>query len=380
MGDKTAIEWTDATWTPIRATWFAPQSDGSGKERIGWHCEHVTEACRNCYAESLNMRLGTGLEFKPGHLRRVNKFGEKVGDVRIFLDDRLLVKPLHWRRPRHIFACSMTDLFGGFVADEMIAHCFAIMALADWHTFQVLTKRPERAKTLLTDPAFWLLVKYLMQRMVEDGVVKPRPINVKFPLSNVWLGVSIANQPDADLFVPQLIACPAVIRFVSYEPALGIVDLTAIQSVVGPRLTKAFDALRGSMWVNDGGGRRHLGGLIDDRGQAARLHWVIAGGESGRNARPSHPGWYRDMRDQCQSAGVPFYFKQWGEWHPSAMHDPETCPYKSTHAVHVGGEREFRPMEAYAKAHRAGWAGVCRVGKKRAGAMLDGREWREMPR
>lgn len=326
MGDNTAIEWTDATWTPIRATWFAPQSDGSGKERIGWHCERVSEACRNCYAEGINLRLGTGLEFKPGHLRHTNRFGEQIGDVRIFLDDRLLVKPLHWRRPRHIFVCSMTDLFGSFVEDAMIAHCFAIMALASWHTFQVLTKRPDRAKALLTDPAFWLLVKYLMHRMAADGVVKARPIGeLPFALPNVWLGVSAEGQPQWDERTPYLRQMPAVVRFVSVEPLLGEIK-------------------------------------ADMRG----LDWIIAGGESGLGARPMNPWWVRSLRDQCQATGVPFFFKQWGDWIPEELVADAAVTYQADLKAGRTWRFSATPMR--------------RRNKKSNGATLDDREWREMPR
>jgi protein gp37 len=126
MGDKTKIEWTDASWTPIRAATI----DG----KVGWHCEHASEGCRFCYAESINLRLGTGLPFKPGHAK----------DLKIYLDERMLTQPLRWKGPRKIFVCSMTDLFASFVPDAFIDRMFAAMALAPHHTFQILTKRPDR--------------------------------------------------------------------------------------------------------------------------------------------------------------------------------------------------------------------------------------------
>ncbi|TIO72204.1 DUF5131 family protein, partial [Mesorhizobium sp.] len=109
MADKSAIEWTDATWTPIRARVWEIQNDGSGKERIGWHCEHASEGCRFCYAEGFNRRLGTGRDFKPGELYREEKRGYNNGEVKLFLDEEMLTAPLRWKKPRMIFVCSMTD-------------------------------------------------------------------------------------------------------------------------------------------------------------------------------------------------------------------------------------------------------------------------------
>jgi protein gp37 len=133
MGDHTNISWTEATWTPVRARNLKTGT-------VGWHCEHVSEGCKRCYSEELNMKvragIGTGLPFKPGHRK----------DVEIFLDEKHLVKPLHWRRPRMVFTCSMTDLFADFVKDEWIDHIFAVMVLCPDHTFQCLTKRPEASR------------------------------------------------------------------------------------------------------------------------------------------------------------------------------------------------------------------------------------------
>src|SRR5712671_7902670 len=132
MGDKSAIEWTDATWTPIRAR---------NHRGTGWHCEHVSDGCRNCYAEGFNRRLGTGLDFKPGY-RLYNE---------IFLDEKMLTLPLRWKKPRMIFVCSMTDLFADFVRDEWIDRMFAVMALCPQHRFQVLTKRAKRMREYCCD-------------------------------------------------------------------------------------------------------------------------------------------------------------------------------------------------------------------------------------
>ena len=134
MGDNSRIEWTDASWTAIRARCTGE----GGKGRLGWHCEPVSEGCCHCYSEAMNVRLGTGHPFKPGVLAS--------GAVKLFLDENMLLQPLRWKKPRSIFVCSMTDLFADFVPDEWIDKKFSVMALTPHHTYQVLTKRVERMR------------------------------------------------------------------------------------------------------------------------------------------------------------------------------------------------------------------------------------------
>lgn len=257
MSTKTAIEWTDATWNPVTG------------------CTKVSEGCAHCYAETWAGRhLG---EFSKDKAR-------KFTDVRTHADK--LTLPLSWSKPRRIFVNSMSDLFHRDVPDAFIRQVFEVMASAHRHTFQILTKRPER-----------------MNRFLSDLKVAPLP--------HVWLGTSVEDQRAADDRVPQLVGTPARVRFLSCEPLLGPVDL--------------------SPW---------FGGLCG-------IDWVIVGGESGPKARPMHPQWARALRDQCASAGVAFFFKQWGD---------------------------NMPME-----HRGGVSWV-RVGKKAAGRLLDGCEHNAMPR
>lgn len=176
MSAKSSIEWTDATYTPIRA-----RNRHTGK--IGWHCVHKSPGCENCYAESLNKRLGTGFAFKPGH--------EK--DIEIFLDEKMLLAPLRWKKPRMIFVCSMTDLFADFVRDEWIDKIFTVMALASQHTFQILTKRSSRMRSYFlarSDGDPWAEaadeIGDLCGLTEHPHVLEPRDM----PLPNVWLGVS----------------------------------------------------------------------------------------------------------------------------------------------------------------------------------------------
>lgn len=338
MADGTKIEWADASWNPIRA-----RNKATGK--IGWHCEHKNEACRHCYAEGFNLRLGTGFAF-----RRQDRDA-----VEIFLDEKMLTQPLHWKRPRRIFVCSMTDLFAEFVTDEMIDRIIAIAGLCPQHQFLALTKRPDRARGYLCR---------LDQEPERDTVKRlaaampphpwPRFDAITVPLPNLWLGTSIHDQPSADEFVPQLLAAPVAIRFLSYEPALGPVDLRRIP-------------------VDDVGRERTADGW-----RFPPIHWVIAGGESGPNARPMHPDWTRSLRDQCAGAGVPFFFKQWGEWFPGELEDDGTKLVAAPDVEHDPSADKWELT--FAKHERIAGTGMLRVGKKRAGRLLDGREHSEWPR
>lgn len=375
MGEKTKIEWTDASWTPIRAF------NKNVPSMVGWHCEHVTEACQFCYAEGLNKRLGTRFLFKPGHRK----------NIEIFLDEKMLLAPLRWKRPRMIFVCSMTDLFADFVTDDMIDRMFAVMALCPQHTFQCLTKRPARMRTYLSRAAgdgkqdvrnhiAWESVAQVMThfapqwlREETDGPNRSRAIAAcaQWPLPNVWLGTSVHDQASSDEFVPLLLDTPAAVRFVSYEPALGPVDFTN-------HCAKGDAHGWSSIWKGNVVGR-------------PALDWIICGGESGTHARPIHPDWARSVRDQCASAGVAFHFKQWGEW----------IDWRQAGAVSWSNATRFRKDGTYTKivgqlrgpngtllfdgASLAtsfpyqGGDPFVRIGKKRAGRLLDGRTHDEFP-
>ncbi|MCA0025512.1 MULTISPECIES: phage Gp37/Gp68 family protein [unclassified Mesorhizobium] len=364
MADKSAIEWTDATWTPIRARYWEIQKDGSGKERIGWHCEHASEGCRFCYAEGFNRRLGTGLDFKPGELFREEKRGYKNGEVKLFLDEEMLTAPLRWKKPRMIFVCSMTDLFADFVPDEWIDRMFAVMARSRHHTFQVLTKRAARMRAYLArfkpDGQGWITPNG------EDGYQSRAPLDPKrWPLPNVWLGVSAERQQEADERIPELLATPAAIRFVSAEPLLGPIDFYE---------TSAAMPVEGHSWKN--------GPILQG------VDWIIAGGESGPSARPMHPAWARSIRDQCHAAGVSFFFKQWGEWAPQIGavdgwmidDDPEISRFDHREWENERWSEPFRPMWCdWQDGNYDEEQCVSRIGKKRAGRLLDGVEHNAMP-
>ncbi|MCL8208603.1 MAG: phage Gp37/Gp68 family protein [Actinomycetia bacterium] len=254
MAQASRIEWTDATWNPV----------------IG--CTRVSEGCQHCYAERLSRHFGwTDQPWTAAHAEDV---------VRVRWDR--LETPVHWRRPRRIFVNSLSDLFHETIPDNAPAGddafrdaVFGIMALTPWHTYQVLTKRIERAAAWWTDPQRQDRVALAAIRW-KSGLPPGthRDVvweHVPWPLPNVWLGVSVETQRRAAERLPVLASLPAAVRFVSCEPLLEPVDLQP--------------------WL-------------------AHLDWVIVGGESGPGARPLDDDWVRAIRDQCQAAGVPFFFKQ----------------------------------------------------------------------
>ena len=225
MGDRTNIEWADATITPIRFRVTAlgeRQLAVEGRTRIGegrgigWHCVHVSEGCRNCYAEAMNRWRGTGFAFTPESLR--------LGWIEPFLDERHLLKPLHMRRPRRIFWNDMTDLFGDWVPDEWIERHFTVFALTPKHTHIILTKRAERMREYLGDPEAPRRIALAASRM--QNAVTPADSLPMWPLPNVWGLVSVEDQARADKRLPPLIDAPLAVRGVSYEPAIGPVDLS----------------------------------------------------------------------------------------------------------------------------------------------------------
>jgi protein gp37 len=306
------IEWTDRTWNPVTG------------------CTKVSPGCDHCYAEGIARRFAGSKAFPRGF--DVTLHSERLG------------APQRWRKPSRVFVNSMSDLFHDAIPDRFIADVFAVMAITPRHTYQVLTKRQGRMRSLLAAPSF---IDLIADAVRVRGEVYSREL-VGWPLPNVWLGVSVEDQQRADLRIPALLDTPAAVRFLSCEPLLGPVDL---------RL-----ALAGHCPTHD-----FSGGFCVQRHHQGVQHfgWVIVGGESGPGARPMHPAWVRQLRDQCTAAGVPFFFKQWGEWTPyrsvlDRMHRP----------LHVW-EDDLGPDGADTE--------VCRLGKKLAGRELDGRTWDEFP-
>jgi len=339
VADKTGIQWTEATWNPL----------------VG--CTAVSPGCDHCYAAREASGRLSQLPLYSG-LARAGVF---TGEVRL-VSDRL-DQPLRWRRPRRVFVNSMSDLFHDAVPDEFIVEVFARMWWSPKHTFQVLTKRHGRLRSLLSQ-----IEEQLRQRETDLGLVDcPTPL--RWPLPNVWLGVSVENQKWADIRIPALLDTPAAVRWLSCEPLLGRIDLTQWLS---PRRAE---------WGEPYAEPTSPAGLVvRDLILRPGIDWVVVGGESGPAARPMHPDSARLLRDQCTAAGVPFFFKQWGEWAPYEVarpvaSDPGTC------AVHPSGMTALRPdnpFDPFAAGHPY-WTSMVRAGKKRAGRELDGRTWDEYP-
>jgi protein gp37 len=326
---KTGISWTDATWNPIRG------------------CSRVSEGCRNCYAERMAARFsGPGQPYE-GLVKIVTRTHERAtlmktsaqfsstttkeprwsGVVRLVPEH--LGDPLRWKKPRRIFVNSMSDMFHENLTNEQIAAVFGVMAAAPQHTFQVLTKRARRmrewfewfreewrADELNGDRidrlATWAADELgdgsegdqerwfeRVRGMIQDAHGFQR--DVPWPLQNVWIGVSVENQAAADERIPELLATPAAVRFLSCEPLIGPVDL---RRRLGQRTTckEHGEDVR-----------------VDEDGCCATcgldalwygVDWVIAGCESGPGARPCDVAWLRHLRDQCAGAGVPLFLKQ----------------------------------------------------------------------
>ena len=236
----------------------------------------------------------------------------------------------------------MSDLFHDSVPDDYIARVWAVMAMAPRHTFQVLTKRHARMRSLLNGEAFREQVVWAATGLSPYVTAD----DIDWPLPNVWLGVSTENQQWAEIRIPALLDTPAAVRWISAEPLLGPIDLHTDPIEPGT-----------PFW-------------------GSRLDWVVTGGESGHGARPMHPHWARSLRDQCTTAGVPFYFKQWGEWigvltdQHRGFWEPQAWVNKTTGAV---------ADDDTAAAAGGDWTGVWRVGKRASGRQLDGETWDQYP-
>jgi protein gp37 len=347
------IEWTDRSdWNPIRGcTRVSPGCGGPG--------EHG-----GCYAEAMAARFSDPGQWGHGFAERTAKGGRWTGKVEIQWDRVEL--PLRWKTPAKIFASSTSDFFHAALLMHDVAHLFGVMIAAHHlrgHIFQVLTKRADIMRRWLNDREFWEIANSVATQHVMDGVdpLDRRSDDARATLDDydasnpppgIWLGVSVEDQQRADEHIPDLLATPAAVRFISAEPLLGPVDLTALTLTT---CTDKFDALQGMTWAIQsqryGGGRLYNG--ASERG---KVDWVIVGGESGPKARPMHPEWARSLRDQCKAAGVPFLFKQWGE-------------FVSVSEVEGPGAHFTFPDGTT----------VRRVGKKAAGRLLGGREWSEFP-
>ncbi len=303
MSANTGIEWTDATWNPTRG------------------CSRVSEGCRNCYAEGVAQRFaGPGLPYEGLVTLDAQSKPKRQwsGDIR--LAEKHLLDPLRWREPRRIFVNSMSDLFHPNVPDEWIDRVFGVMALAPRHTFQVLTKRPERMLSYLRQLGTNARIREAAGQMSLHSFVNPSSRRIferiqahgdlpvpRFPLLNVWLGVSCENQETANERIPLLLQTPAAVRFISAEPMLGPISFRWSKwndwHPTNRRLHQSAPVMR------DG---RLVSGSVDQLDGLRVLDWVIVGGESGPGARSCDVEWVRSLVKQCKDAGVACFVKQLG--------------------------------------------------------------------
>lgn len=336
MAENSKIEWTDHTFNP----WMG--------------CTRISPGCDHCYAEAISKRTGSP-ELWQGQRRRTSESYWR--------------QPLKWQAEarksgtrRKVFCASMGDVFDNQVDPAWREDLWTVILLTPNLDWQLLTKRPQNIRKML--PASW-----------DQG----------WP--NVWLGTSAENQEEANRRIPHLLAVPAALHFLSCEPLLGFIDLADAwhgETAIGAECWGECN------WCKGGLPPLHncqLGRQSDrqiDRGISG-IGWVIAGGESGGHARPMHPEWIRSLRDQCKFPEVPFFFKHWGEWglsdparrvEPHALADDGTL-YRMADLVYPDGARYAEACRA--KHERAHLHSLYRVGKKAAGATLDGREHRDFP-
>lgn len=324
MAENSAIGWTDHTFNPWEG------------------CQNVSPGCDHCYAETRNIRFADGVNWGPKAPRRRTS----AANWR---------KPVKWNadaakagRNDLVFCASLADVFDNAVPKEWREDLWALIRATPNLTWQLLTKRPQNIKKMLPDD--W-----------GNG----------YP--NVWLGTTVEDQKRADERIPVLLAVPAVLRFLSCEPLLGPVDVYGGDP--DPRLG-GVTAGRGlslvQFWEADGSG------------PFPGIDWVICGGESGPGARPMHPVWARSLRDQCAAADVPFFFKQWGEWARHKINAGDNLrgavAAGRVMIVHPTGQTiDEVSLATGGRSTIPGSLYMARVGKKAAGAVLDGVEHKAMP-
>ncbi|MGY1548318.1 DUF5131 family protein [Streptomyces sp. MN6] len=385
MATTTSIEWTQGpdgtpgkTWNPV----------------VG--CTRVSPGCDNCYAIS-TARIRSGnpnpktSEAYAGTTRRpfVGDGIDWSGKLNL-LDDRL-DKPYRWKKPRRVFVNSTSDLFHDQVPDLYLTRIFEVMEANPQHTFMILTKRHARMRSFLK--------RRHQQRLDYAAKWNNHPDEGKrncpaardararaVPPANIWVGVSVENQEWANTRIPVLLDTPAAVRFLSCEPLLGPVDLKQAVRVMGSErghgLTASFV---------------HAGGCCERKFHG--IDWVIVGGESGPRARPMHVDWARSLRDQCAGAGIPFFFKQHGEYlcarvedddrfsggraydDPSGGRSSATLRERGPSGTFRGGTtRLMEPGDATRSTVMLDPDTIAvRVGKKQAGRLLDGREHNAFP-
>ncbi len=299
VSSGSSIEWTEATWNPV----------------VG--CTRASAGCDHCYAVKQTYRLEWMGQAKYAGLTVLNSRGDRHFNGVVRTVPEALEIPLRWRKPRMIFVNSMSDLFHKDVPFEFIDQVFAVMALCPQHTFQVLTKRPERMAEYLT---FVNTIDCINQQITilgrecdspeQTAMIGGAENSRQWPLPNVWLLASCEDQEQLDKRVPDLLRCPAAVRGLSLEPLLGPMDLLRVDaSGFGGPSGHKIDCVRKGYWS---GGPFGFVNHSDMHDRFGPLHWVIIGGESGPGARPCNIDWIRSLIAQCKAAAVPCFTKQLG--------------------------------------------------------------------
>lgn len=318
---STKIEWASESWNPV----------------VG--CTKISAGCQHCYALRFAVRLAhnpkLSVDARERYMSTVHKAnGHWEWTGRMALFPERLEQPLHWRKLRRVFTVSMGDFFHCLVPFSFQCEILQVIGKCPQHTFLILTKRTDQLE-MWEHAAGW------------------------HPYPNLWLGVTAENQEQADKRIPVLLQTPAAKRWVSLEPMLEEIDLHWISSS-GYRML--------SRWYGPDG--------FDETGSQPERNplwpnWVVLGGESGPGAHPLHPDSVRSVRDQCVEAGVPFLFKQWGAWFPRDQweHSPELMLPDDDEAYQPGPRTHIFPDGTVAH----------RIGKKRAGRLLDGQLWDQYP-
>ncbi len=291
--NKTKIDYLDYTWNPL-----------------AMRCTPVSEGCRNCWHLAMAKRLAKNHTIDRDAQRA---YSDIDGPSMNYVE---LEAPLHLRKSARIGVQFMGDLFHESIKREQTVEIVHIMRQSQKHTFFLLTKRPERMK--------------------NEWILACKKLNMQFSPANVWLGVSVEDQKTADERIPILLQIPAAHRWVSVEPMLGAVDL---KSYLFDRPCPACEGKNSDLceYLDIENRERCVGGWIQSD-MSEPISWVICGGETGPGARPLDPEWVRSLRDQCIAAGIPFFFKNWGDYNKKAKDIPEAI-----------------------------------------GHLLDGKEWREIP-
>lgn len=362
MADNTKIEWADATVNAINGcTRVSPGCGGPGPRG-------------GCYAERLAATRLRNHPSRPGLATMTSAGPRWTGKVH--LHEPELLKPLRWQKPRRIFWNAHGDTFHEKVPDEWIDRMFAICALTPQHTHMILTKRPARMRDYLAardDDYGWRVIDTALDMAEREfgsnwtehwWSTSPPPFPK--PLPNVWLGVSVEDQQAAEERIPDLLATPAAVRFLSCEPLLEAINFqirNRVEEVTTYPLTGG--------WVDHQ--NFNPNGVAAGRGP--KIDWVIVGGESGPRARPMHPDWARSIRDQCAAAGVPFFFKQWGEWRDRGGHVLIPTRKSQSHICYL--DRNTGRCKPHP--NRFSDETMIKLGKKAAGHLLDGNEHHAFP-